>query len=103
MIHRRTGAEIEQWDRGARSNRPDAAGRLEPLRCQDALVSRRTGQIEYRKPRGTSDANLVAPLGLPVLDGLGPIGGDDHSPSEWLDLESVVPRIALLAGLIASA
>ncbi|GAA4605824.1 glutamate carboxypeptidase [Actinoplanes octamycinicus] len=49
---------------------------------------------------GCADANLLAAAGAPVLDGLGPIGGDDHSRSEWLDLSSVVPRIALLAGLI---
>ena len=49
---------------------------------------------------GASDANTIAAAGTPVLDGLGPIGGDDHSPSEWLDLDSVVPRTALLAGLI---
>ena len=36
-----------------------------------------------------------------VLDGLGPIGGDDHGPKEWLDLSSVVPRISLLAGLLS--
>jgi glutamate carboxypeptidase len=51
---------------------------------------------------GASDANPVAGMGIPTLDGLGPIGGADHSPSEWLDLQSVVPRVALLAGLIAS-
>jgi glutamate carboxypeptidase len=50
---------------------------------------------------GASDANPVAGMGVPVLDGLGPIGGDDHSPSEWLDLASVPQRIALLASLIA--
>ena len=49
---------------------------------------------------GASDANTTAALGLPTLDGLGPIGGDDHSVDEWLDLTSVVPRTALLAGLI---
>jgi glutamate carboxypeptidase len=52
---------------------------------------------------GASDANPVAGIGVPVLDGLGPIGGADHSPGEWLDLDSVVPRMSLLAGLIASA
>jgi glutamate carboxypeptidase len=49
---------------------------------------------------GASDANTTAALGLPTLDGLGPVGGDDHSADEWLDLASVVPRTALLAGLI---
>jgi glutamate carboxypeptidase len=51
---------------------------------------------------GNSDGNHMAELGRPVLDGLGPIGGDDHSPSEFLDADSIVPRTALLAGLIAA-
>jgi glutamate carboxypeptidase len=51
---------------------------------------------------GASDANPVAGMGIPVLDGLGPIGGADHSPAEWLDLDSVIPRTALLAALIAT-
>jgi glutamate carboxypeptidase len=52
---------------------------------------------------GASDANTTAAAGVPTLDGLGPIGGDDHAPAEWLDLASVVPRTTLLAGLIARA
>lgn len=50
---------------------------------------------------GAADANLLAAHGLPVLDGLGPVGGNDHSADEWLDLTSVVPRATLLAGLVA--
>ena len=50
---------------------------------------------------GASDANTCAAAGLPVLDGLGPVGGDDHGPDEWLDITSIVPRTALLAGLIS--
>jgi len=50
---------------------------------------------------GASDANTCAALGVPTLDGLGPVGGDDHSVDEWLDLASVVPRTTLLAGLVA--
>ena len=49
---------------------------------------------------GASDGNTTAAAGCPTLDGLGPIGGADHAPGEWLDLGSVVPRIALLAGII---
>jgi glutamate carboxypeptidase len=51
---------------------------------------------------GNSDGNHMGELGIPVLDGLGPIGGDDHSPAEYLDADSIVPRTALLAGLIAA-
>lgn len=49
---------------------------------------------------GASDANTTAAAGLPTLDGLGPVGGDDHSDDEWLDLASIVPRVTLLAGLV---
>ena len=52
---------------------------------------------------GASDANTTSAAGLPSLDGLGPVGGDDHSVDEWLDLDSIVPRTALLAGLLARA
>jgi len=37
-----------------------------------------------------------------VLDGLGPVGGLDYSPDEYLMANSVAPRTALLAGLIAT-
>jgi glutamate carboxypeptidase len=50
---------------------------------------------------GASDANTTSAAGVPTLDGLGPVGGDDHAPKEWIDLDSVVPRISLLAGLVS--
>jgi glutamate carboxypeptidase len=50
---------------------------------------------------GASDANTTSAAGVPTLDGLGPIGGDDHGPREWIDLTSVAPRIALLAGILS--
>lgn len=46
---------------------------------------------------GVAYANLLAGAGLPTLDGLGPIGGNDHSPAEFLDVASIIPRTALLA------
>ncbi len=52
---------------------------------------------------GMSDANWCAAGGTPVLDGLGPVGGDCHSPGEYLDIDSIVPRTALLGGLIVRA
>lgn len=49
---------------------------------------------------GTSDGNFIAGGGIAVLDGLGPVGGLDHSPNEYLRVETVIPRTAMLAGLI---
>ncbi|MGW3864644.1 M20/M25/M40 family metallo-hydrolase, partial [Streptomyces sp. NPDC005047] len=50
---------------------------------------------------GVGDANFIAGTGVPVLDGLGPVGGADHTPQEWLDTTSVPQRVALLAAVIA--
>ncbi len=56
--------------------------------------------IEDVATGGASDGNTTSAAGCPTLDGLGPIGGGAHASDEWLDLASVVPRVALLAGLI---
>lgn len=56
--------------------------------------------IEDVATGGASDANVLASLGLPVLDGLGPIGGLDHSPDEYIESESFAPRASMVAGLI---
>jgi glutamate carboxypeptidase len=49
---------------------------------------------------GGSDANHIAATGVPVLDGLGPIGARAHSPEESLLIPSVPERTALLAALV---
>jgi glutamate carboxypeptidase len=49
---------------------------------------------------GASDANTTSAAGTPTIDGLGPVGGDDHAPGEWIDLTSIVPRVSLLAGIV---
>jgi len=50
---------------------------------------------------GASDANTTSSAGTPTIDGLGPVGGDDHGPAEWVDLTTIVPRTALLASIIS--
>ncbi len=52
---------------------------------------------------GGSDGNYTAGFGTPTLDGLGPIGGKSHNAAEeWTDLDSVVPRGAMLAKLVVA-
>jgi glutamate carboxypeptidase len=51
---------------------------------------------------GASDGNLTAALGIPTLDGLGPVGDNAHSPDEFIDIRSLPGRAALVAGLILS-
>jgi glutamate carboxypeptidase len=50
---------------------------------------------------GASDANRPSALGIPTLDGLGPIGAGAHSLQEHILVSSIVPRTALLARLIS--
>jgi glutamate carboxypeptidase len=48
---------------------------------------------------GGSDGNTTS-QNTATLDGLGIIGDGAHSPSERIDLRSLVPRTALLAALL---
>ncbi len=65
-------------------------------------VARELGfEVGHTATGGAGDANTTSAAGLPTIDGLAPVGGDAHGPAEWLDLASVVPRTALLAGLLA--
>ena len=45
---------------------------------------------------GVSDANFIADLNIPVLDGLGPIGALDHSRDEYMLKESLLKRTILV-------
>uniref|UniRef100_A0A7C1FQH7 M20 family peptidase n=1 Tax=Caldilinea aerophila TaxID=133453 RepID=A0A7C1FQH7_9CHLR len=81
--------------------RTPAVAALETLAQQ---IAQRLGfTVKGASTGGASDASFVAAEGVPVLDGLGPIGGLDHSPDEYIELDSIVPRTALLALLIAEA
>jgi glutamate carboxypeptidase len=59
--------------------------------------------VGRRHSGGSSDGCWTAAAGVPTLDGLGPIGGHDHSPDEYIDLESWPARCGLLAGLVTAA
>lgn len=52
---------------------------------------------------GASDANTTSGMGVPSLDGLGPVGGADHAPGEYLEIDSIVPRTTLFAALLLAA
>jgi glutamate carboxypeptidase len=49
---------------------------------------------------GASDANFVAPLGIPVLDGLGAVGEGYHSEREYIFAGSLEERARLVAALL---
>ena len=51
---------------------------------------------------GVSDGSWTASQGIPTLDGLGPVGGEDHTPFEYAELASIAPRVGVVAGLVAA-
>jgi glutamate carboxypeptidase len=66
-------------------------------------VSRRIGvPLSEIAVGGASDGNLVAALGLPVLDGLGAPGEGAHARTEALSIDGMLERTALAALLVAS-
>jgi glutamate carboxypeptidase len=46
---------------------------------------------------GCSDAGFAASTGAPTICAVGPIGGRAHTPEEYLDVASIVPRAQALA------
>ncbi len=53
--------------------------------------------------RGGSDGSFAARFGVPTLDGLGAITHETCSRREYVEVSSIVPRAAILAGLMAAA
>jgi glutamate carboxypeptidase len=51
---------------------------------------------------GVSDGSWTAWSGIPTLDGLGPVGGHDHTPGEYVELASFPSRAGVIAGLVAA-
>ncbi len=49
---------------------------------------------------GGSDGNFTAALGVPTLDGLGAVGANLHTTDEFIRIDRLAERTALLAGLI---
>jgi glutamate carboxypeptidase len=56
--------------------------------------------VSFSSDATVSDGNVVAPLGVPVLDGLGPDGAGAHALHERVVVDSLVERCALISRLI---
>jgi glutamate carboxypeptidase len=51
---------------------------------------------------GVSDGSWAASRGIPTLDGLGPVGGLDHTPDEYVETDTFATRCGVVAGLVAA-
>jgi glutamate carboxypeptidase len=85
----------------------EITGEFEPLVATDASMrlyehyaacARALGQhVEPVFAGGCSDAGFTASAGTPTICAVGPIGGRAHTPEEFLDVASIVPRAQALA------
>lgn len=67
----------------------------------DQIGAKHNIEFGWAATGGGSDGSFAAALGIPTIDGLGPIGGGTHSDKEYLDVSSVEPRFKLLRDLVA--
>jgi len=49
---------------------------------------------------GASESAVAQSAGTPALDGLGLVGGDFHTDHEWVDVNSLTPRLYLITRLL---
>jgi glutamate carboxypeptidase len=57
--------------------------------------------LEEASTGGASDGNFTSAMGIPTLDGMGAVGEGAHASHESILLDHIVPRTALLAGMLA--
>jgi glutamate carboxypeptidase len=85
----------------------EITGEFEPLVASDAsqrlfahyaACARALGQpVEAMFAGGCADSGFAASVGAPTICSVGPIGGRAHSPEEYLEVDSIVPRAQALA------
>ena len=111
-------AEVERVEQAFQSLRPvlpearlEVSGGLNrpPMERNETMVAtfekaRRIGvaiglDLKEGSTGGGSDGNFTAALGIPTLDGLGPLGDGAHALHEHVVVESLARRAALLAAL----
>lgn len=57
-------------------------------------------KVEAEFTGGCADSGFTAAMGAPTLCGVGPVGGLAHSPDEYLEIETFVPRAQAMARAI---
>jgi glutamate carboxypeptidase len=58
--------------------------------------------LEEGSAGGGSDGNFTAALGIPTLDGIGAIGDGAHALHEHVEIDALIAREAVIAGVLES-
>ncbi len=79
--------------------RPDAAAQS-LFELARKIAAELGQQLPPEERGGGSDASWLAHVGIPSLDGLGPIGANDFTDQEYILESSLFERISLVANLL---
>jgi len=91
------GTQVAYKIRSERPAMPDCTANADLYAAVAEVAAQLDLQLKAEFRHGVSDANIIADEGTPVLDGLGPIGADDHSNAEYMVTSSLAERTTLLA------
>ena len=80
---------------------PDA-GTLALFEKAKGLAKMLDIDLTHGSAGGGSDGNFTGAMGIPTLDGLGVRGADAHTLNEHIEIDSLVERGRLMAGLLAT-
>jgi glutamate carboxypeptidase len=94
------GVTAEVEDRGTWPPMPRAEWLVDLARSAAAAAGITVGD---EPSGGVSDGCWTGAWGIPTLDGLGPVGGDDHTAAEWIDVSDLDQRIDMVARLADAA
>jgi glutamate carboxypeptidase len=86
------GVELPPMERSASAALYGRAQRLAVLLGLPPLTEASVG--------GGSDGSVLAGLGVPVLDGLGAVGDHAHAEGEYVEVDALAERAALVAALV---
>lgn len=92
------GTRLELEEKGGRLPMEKVAGTAALVQRYGALAVK-VGLSGAEAPRqgGGSDGNTAAAMGIPTIDALGPRGQGFHTPDEYVDVGTLVPRAVALA------
>lgn len=96
------GVNVEVIRHGIRPAMNPSAATMRLVERVQEIGQRLKLDLNWIASGGGSDANTTAGLGIPTIDGLGPVGANPHSKNEYLELDSVKLRSALLTEIISA-
>ena len=102
LAARRPGATVETEILSSRPAWQASASDRALLAAVGAVSAALGVPVSGLPAAGAADTNTSGSLGVPTLDGFGPIGGGAHAVGEHIRIDSLLDRIVLLTTLLAS-